>query len=326
MQKTNQTGQTRDKTNDFKRLRGEKKNLINLRSRSDDTQEIDGEEMENFIKNPEWNKYVEIVESLLRLIEKQLSKLDELYSDHLIPKFSIENENESEMDELNDQIKKNFNLVKNKIQLLGEIKVDIKDQTIRKNAKTKLLLDLGKITESYKKIQKQYMEKLISQEKVSNSQSKIALIIEEIENNNSNDNSNANSNYDSQLSEQEQLEITEAEKYASEREKEILRLYDSIKELSGIFKDLALMVDEQGTILDRIDWNVDNAQHYVDDGVIEINTAKKHQSSYRKNMCICCLCVAILLVILFMILYYTLDLNTVVGSNYNSNNNPTKQQ
>lgn len=43
------------------------------------------------------------------------------------------------------------------------------------------------------------------------------------------------------------------------RDKEISTLLTSINELATIFKDLQTLVLEQGTILDRIDYNIDNA-------------------------------------------------------------------
>lgn len=44
-----------------------------------------------------------------------------------------------------------------------------------------------------------------------------------------------------------------------QRDRELTSLLNSINELSQIFKDLQVLVMEQGTILDRIDYNIESA-------------------------------------------------------------------
>lgn len=43
----------------------------------------------------------------------------------------------------------------------------------------------------------------------------------------------------------------------AERDEEIRKIAESIQELSTIFKELAVLVIDQGTILDRIDFNME---------------------------------------------------------------------
>jgi len=44
------------------------------------------------------------------------------------------------------------------------------------------------------------------------------------------------------------------------RSKEIEQLTKSINDLAVLFKDLSVLVVEQGTVLDRIDYNIENAE------------------------------------------------------------------
>lgn len=47
---------------------------------------------------------------------------------------------------------------------------------------------------------------------------------------------------------------------AKYKDEEISNLVKSINDLAGIFKDLSVLVVEQGTILDRIDHNIEMAK------------------------------------------------------------------
>ena len=54
---------------------------------------------------------------------------------------------------------------------------------------------------------------------------------------------------------------------AMERTKEIDELVDNLKELGEVFKELNILVVEQGTILDRIDYNIEQGVKYTADAV-----------------------------------------------------------
>lgn len=63
------------------------------------------------------------------------------------------------------------------------------------------------------------------------------------------------------------------------RDKEISTLLTSINELASIFKDLQTLVLEQGTILDRIDYNIDNAVQSTKQATDELRKADKNMKS-----------------------------------------------
>lgn len=52
----------------------------------------------------------------------------------------------------------------------------------------------------------------------------------------------------------------------AEREKEIAVILQSIREIHQFFQDIAMLVVEQGTILDRIDYNIEHAAVRVAEG------------------------------------------------------------
>ena len=63
------------------------------------------------------------------------------------------------------------------------------------------------------------------------------------------------------------------------RDQDINILCKSIQELSSIFKDLQMLVIDQGTVLDRIDFNIDNAQQNTKDANIQLQLADKNTSN-----------------------------------------------
>ena len=75
--------------------------------------------------------------------------------------------------------------------------------------------------------------------------------------------------------EQEQA-LEEMNERASEREKEIIKVAQSINELAQLFKELNVLVLEQGTILDRIDYNIEQTAVKVKQGVQELEKADEY--------------------------------------------------
>jgi syntaxin 16 len=101
---------------------------------------------------------------------------------------------------------------------------------------------------------------------------------------------------------QQQLLLLEEEntRFAQEREQEVNAIVKSIVDLNEIFKDLSQMVVDQGTVLDRIDYNVEQTQIQVYEGFKQLQKADAYQ---RKNRKMCAILVlAVTTIILFFIL------------------------
>jgi syntaxin 16 len=63
---------------------------------------------------------------------------------------------------------------------------------------------------------------------------------------------------------QVQAQVSNNERLINEREKEINEIVKSIHTLASIFKDLQTMVIDQGTVLDRIDYNIEQTAVHVE--------------------------------------------------------------
>lgn len=101
---------------------------------------------------------------------------------------------------------------------------------------------------------------------------------------------------------QQQLLLLEEEntRFVQEREQEINAIVKSIVDLNAIFKDLSQMVADQGTILDRIDYNIEQTHVQVHEGFKQLQKADAYQ---RKNRKMCAIIVlAAVTILLFFIL------------------------
>lgn len=61
------------------------------------------------------------------------------------------------------------------------------------------------------------------------------------------------------------------------------------------------MVADQGTVLDRIDYNIEQTQSRVHQGLIHLQKAEGHQKKNRKMMCITVLVATIIVLIIILV-------------------------
>lgn len=102
---------------------------------------------------------------------------------------------------------------------------------------------------------------------------------------------------------QQQLLLFEEEntRMAAHREREVSQIVKSIFDLNDIFKDLGRMVQEQGTVLDRIDYNVEQTQTRVSEGLRQLHKAEMYQRKNRKMFIILVLAAVTLFMLVLLI-------------------------
>ncbi|XP_058828394.1 syntaxin-16 isoform X2 [Topomyia yanbarensis] len=102
---------------------------------------------------------------------------------------------------------------------------------------------------------------------------------------------------------QKQLMMIEADntKSIQNREQEVARIVNSIEDLNTVFKDLSQLVQEQGTIVDRIDFNIESTQTRVLEGYKQLQKAENYQRKNKKIYCILMLASMIMFMIVLTI-------------------------
>ena len=95
--------------------------------------------------------------------------------------------------------------------------------------------------------------------------------------------------------------VTSPAQTVNQRQQEIEHIAKSIEELAAIFKELAVLVIDQGTILDRIDFNMEAAVEHVTAGNEELHKAEETQKNSIGLKCIICLVVLIIIMIIVLV-------------------------
>ena len=79
---------------------------------------------------------------------------------------------------------------------------------------------------------------------------------------------------------------------------DVLTLEASVAELHQMFLDFALLTEQQGELLDQIEYQVKTAADYVEDANVDVYEAIEHQKKIRKKQCWIILIVVILVIII----------------------------
>ncbi|CAK9169005.1 unnamed protein product [Ilex paraguariensis] len=104
------------------------------------------------------------------------------------------------------------------------------------------------------------------------------------------------------FNEHQMAKLKKSEAFTAEREREIQQVVESVNELAQIMKDLSVLVIDQGTIVDRIDYNIQNVAASVEEGLKQLQKAERTQKKGGMVMCatvliIMCFIMLVLLII-----------------------------
>ncbi|XP_028997075.1 syntaxin-7-like isoform X2 [Betta splendens] len=88
-----------------------------------------------------------------------------------------------------------------------------------------------------------------------------------------------------------------------ERELAIRQLESDIVDINDIFKDLGMMVHEQGDMIDSIEANVETADVHVQNATQQLTRAANYQQSSRKKICILVIVLAVVAVVVGLIIW-----------------------
>ncbi|KFG46692.1 SNARE domain-containing protein [Toxoplasma gondii GAB2-2007-GAL-DOM2] len=100
-------------------------------------------------------------------------------------------------------------------------------------------------------------------------------------------------------------ELALMEQDADLRQGELAKIAQSMTDLHQIFKDLNSLVIDQGTILDRIDYNVEQVLQNTAQANVQLRKAEENQRSGRAAQCIVFLVITIFFLLVLLIMKHT---------------------
>ena len=90
------------------------------------------------------------------------------------------------------------------------------------------------------------------------------------------------------------IEVTQEYERTIERFKDSKKLEESVMELSQMFLDFAVLIEEQGELIDSIEQHVAVAVSRIEDGNLQLEKGIVYQKSARKWMCCASIVIAVL--------------------------------
>ncbi|GAB2287291.1 Tlg2p-like protein a [Dionaea muscipula] len=241
---------------------------------------------------PAW---VDVSEEVAANMQRARSKMAELSKSHakaLMPSFGDGQEDQHRIEALTHEITDLLKKSENRLQRLAAAGPS-EDSNVRKNVQRSLATDLQSLSMELRKKQSAYLKRLRQQKE---GQDGFDL---EINLNGSKSRIEDDDLDDLGFNELHLAKVKKTEVLTAEREREIQQVVESVNELAQIMKDLSVLVIDQGTIIDRIDYNIENAASSVEEGFKELQKAERTQ---RRGGMVKCATILIIMCFVMLVL------------------------
>ncbi|KAK4538598.1 hypothetical protein CDCA_CDCA19G4623 [Cyanidium caldarium] len=265
---------------------------------------------------PRWVDVHEEIREHLGSIDQLRERLTVLRQRLLLPTFAEKVHEEEEIDRLTGEVTRLLQRCEVKVRQLGEFVhepgIPGAERTIRANVQKKYAMEVQQVSAAFRREQRRYLDRLKAME----SESATALV--EVDSATGNGTAAAvappwqqppsprheqvTAAYDPGFSHRQLSVLRSAEAHADERYQQVTRISRSIQDLASVVRDLATLVVEQGTVLDRIDYNIQEADVYTERAVEHLRQARRSQKRGLLHYCTLCLAVACVLMFLLLLL------------------------
>ncbi|XP_035792025.1 syntaxin-1A-like isoform X8 [Anopheles albimanus] len=264
---------------------------------------VEGSFMEDFFKE---------VEEIRMMIDKIQANVEEVKKKHsaILSAPQSDEKTKQELEDLMADIKKTANRVRGKLKGI-EQNIEQEEQTsksnadlrIRKTQHSALSRKFVEVMTEYNRTQTDYRERCKGRIQRQLEITGRATTNEELEEMLEQGNSAVFTQ--GIIMETQQAKQTLADIEA--RHADIIKLENSIRELHDMFMDMAMLVESQGEMVDRIEYHVEKSTDYVTSGGENLVQAVKYMSKARKKKILIAVCVLITIVILvvFLAIYLT---------------------
>lgn len=263
--------------------------------------EADGDAViEMDVLPPRWLDIQDEINQLLADIAGKMKRLDQMHAKHVLPGFddeSVKAKEEREIEALTQDITRDFTSCQKAIKRIDRLVQEQQqqsggnlsgaDSTMAKNLKVSLASRVGDVSTLFRKKQSAYMKKLRSLGGMSTPLDRSST---PMASNPYTDPAMMDSETDRSSAQSTLLQTAQVRKRTGvmdsaieQREREIEKIAQGVIDLSNMFQDLQTMVIDQGTVLDRIDYNVERTHEDVKGAEKELKVATGYQKRSTKR-------------------------------------------
>ncbi|XP_057792167.1 syntaxin-43-like isoform X2 [Salvia miltiorrhiza] len=249
---------------------------------------------------PAWVDVSEEIATNIQRVRGKMAELSKAHAKALMPSFGDGKEDQRQIEALTQEITDLLKKSEKRLQRLSTGGPS-EDSNIRKNVQRSLATDLQTLSMELRKKQSTYLKRLRQQKEGSD-----GVDLEMNLNGSKSTRDDDDDMDDIGFSEHQMARLKKSEAFTAEREREIQQVVESVNELAQIMKDLSVLVIDQGTIVDRIDYNITNVAASVEDGLKQLQKAERSQKQGGMVMC------ATILIIMCFVMLVLLVLKEII--------------
>jgi len=261
----------------------------------------------------QWQEHVKSIESDIVEIQRRLAGLKRLHEEHVVPRFGKDYVQEEQQIEI--QTASITDLFKRALLSMKEIGGDDSGVTtsshnsdkdkLKKHVKTKLIMQLNDLSSDFKGSQRQFLQKLKglkerrkvvgmdpSMEGIGDMTADERKKLEDLQ----------DKIYQKGFDDNQMQQVLQNQRELLDRDRELQNILSSIVDLKSMFDQLNVMVVEQGTLMDRIDFNLEQAESHVDEGTLNLEHAERSQKCSMVTVCLIFIVITFLLVAVVLII------------------------
>ncbi|CAF0998251.1 unnamed protein product [Adineta steineri] len=267
----------------------------------------DDEEVVQFEKNntPSWMDSQRRIQLQFDQVRSRMKKLQQLHDKHLTrPAFDENSSEEKEIESITKDITAMLNGCHTSVQQISaqanKSQTNAYDKRLSSNVVQATASALQDLTIKFRKCQSTYLHKLKSRKDNFN---RIMPDLEiDMHSNPFGDQDDPDNNFDQiSLTSEDQLQLTSQNvEFLEKRDKEIHEVLKSIEDINEIFRDVAALVSNQGTILDQIEYNIENTVVQLEQGNKHLAKAVQHK---RRGLKFKLILIGVCLSVLFFIIF-----------------------
>ncbi|KAJ3356327.1 Syntaxin-16 [Allomyces javanicus] len=256
---------------------------------------------------PAWVDAVEAIEGMFVRIGHELTHLTALHKQHLLPGFAdmADDHVDVGIDHtttlVTDLLKQAGAKIKQFERARGGPKTTPQEAKVHANVTAQLAARLAALSSEFRKAQGNYMKRLQARS-VKSTPTVFGVPDADRDGDDADSPDGGGGTAVTMFTDQQLVTVNQQNDLIAQRDKDIEEIARTIGEIAELFRDMQNMVIEQGSLLDRIDYNMQQAAANVESGNEELDKAVKHQASARKKMLIYLLVLAIVAVIVLLAL------------------------